>query len=116
MMNSTSRTILQMILTTDVSLAPSEREVMQRLINGESETNARKIVSVDRPLLVTQRIAARLLSVNRVTIYRMAKAGMLHPVEILPGTVRYDYRELAALAERGIKREESATGAIATTA
>ena len=52
----------------------------------------------DDRLLVTQKQAAELLSVSRVTIWRMTKDCVFHPVEILPGPWRYRFRELAALA------------------
>jgi hypothetical protein len=39
---------------------------------------------------------------SRLTIWRMTKDGLLHPVEILPGTCRYSRREVAALALHGM--------------
>ena len=48
-------------------------------------------------LLVSQAEAARLLSISRVTVYRMVKDGMLHPVK-LRGAVRYRLSELEQLA------------------
>ena len=48
-------------------------------------------------LLVTQAETARLLSVSRFTIFRMAKEGQLHPVKIR-GAVRYRLSELEQLA------------------
>ncbi len=53
-------------------------------------------------LLVTQKSTAELLSVSRVTIWRMKRAGQLNPVEILPGTWRYRYSEIAEIA-RGLE-------------
>lgn len=49
------------------------------------------------PVLVTQAEAARLASVSRFTIRKMTAAGKLHPVELLPGLVRYRIDELLAL-------------------
>ena len=72
---------------------------MQRLIDGE--VDEKDVEDFGQPLLVTQQKAAHLLGVNRVTIWRMAKAGLLHPVEILRGTQRYRLREVAALASNG---------------
>jgi hypothetical protein len=43
--------------------------------------------------------------VSRVTVWRMTKDCVLHPVEILPGTWRYRFRELATLALKGIDTE-----------
>ena len=98
-MNSTSRAILQTIVTTDSSLSSSERSFVQRLISGQIE--ATPVGSGDEKLLVTQKRAAELLSVNRVTIWRMTKDCLLHPVEILPGTWRYPFNEIARLAQQG---------------
>jgi hypothetical protein len=39
-----------------------------------------------------------LLSVSRATIWRMTKDCVLQPVEILPGTWRYPFHEIARLA------------------
>jgi len=46
---------------------------------------------------VTQKRAAELLSVNRVTIWRMTRDCLLHPVEILPGMWRYPSTRLRDL-------------------
>lgn len=96
-MNTTSRAILQTVLTTDSTLSKPERDAVQRIIDGNIET-AMPVATVDDRLLVTQKKVAELLSVSRVTVWRMTKECVLHPVEILPGTWRYPYREVAALA------------------
>ena len=97
-MNPTSRAILQTALATDASMSAGERGVVQRIINGETEVWVGAVGGTDERLLVTQKAAAELLSVSRVTIWRMTKDCALHPGEILPGTWRYPYREIAALA------------------
>ena len=101
-MNATSRAILQTVLATDVSLSAVERSAAQRLIDGQIESATFSDGVTDDRLLVTQKQAAELLSVSRVTIWRMTKDCVLHPVEILPGTWRYRFRELATLALKGI--------------
>ncbi len=58
--------------------------------------------ATDGPLSVTQKVAAKLLSVSRVTVWRLIKDEVLHPVEILPGTWRYAYADTTALAKAGI--------------
>jgi predicted methyltransferase MtxX (methanogen marker protein 4) len=100
-MNPTSRAILQTVVTTDSSLTSGERDLVQRLISGQTEEAARGTDS-DARALVTQKRAAELLSVNRVTIWRMTKESLLHPVEILPGTWRYPLNEITRLTQRGI--------------
>ena len=97
-MNATSRAILHTVVATDGSLSVGERGAFQRIINGEVEIPAGPIAGAEERLLVTQKAAAELLSVSRVTIWRMTKDCALHPIEILPGTWRYPYLEIAALA------------------
>src|SRR5687768_17288024 len=101
-MNPTSRAIFQTVLATDASLSGAERGTVQRLINGEAEITATGAVSDER-LLLTQKRAAELLSVSRATIWRMTRDCVLHPVEIIPGTRRYPFREIIALARRGVE-------------
>lgn len=96
-MNTTSRAILQTVLATDNSLSEVERDAVQRLIAGEMPA---PVISAGagEPLLITQKAAAELLSVSRVTIWRMTKDCLLNPTEILPGTWRYPYREIVRIA------------------
>ena len=98
-MNPTSRAILQTVVTTDNSLTSGERDLVQRLITGQTQPVEAPASTSDEPLLVTQKRASELLSVSRVTIWRMTKDCVLHPVEILPGTWRYPFREIARLAK-----------------
>jgi hypothetical protein len=114
-MNPTSRAILQTVLATDTSLSGAERGTVQRLIDGQPEVIG-TAPGVDERLLVTQKRAAELLSVSRSTIWRMTKDCVLHPTEIFPGTWRYPFQEIIALARKGVEsvseaathREESA--------
>lgn len=99
--NPTSRAILQTVIATDNSLTPGERDSVHRLISGEAMAPASAPSAADERLLVTQKRAAELLSVSRVTIWRMTKELVLHPVEIVPGTWRYSFREIMALARTG---------------
>jgi hypothetical protein len=84
-------------LTTDKSLSFTESQAIQRLING---LTLAPISPNQRPehLLVTQKAAAALLSVSRVTIWRMKREGLLRSVEVLPGTWRYSYEEIVSIA------------------
>lgn len=99
-MNSTSHAILQTIIATDSSLTPAERDFVQRLISGETTIDA-PLGGSDERLLVTQKRAAELLSVSRVTIWRMTRELVLHPIEILPGIWRYPFGEIVNLARMG---------------
>jgi len=101
-MNTTSRAILQTVLSSDPTLSSSERGTVQRLIDGQAEVTA-AAPATDERAVVTQKKAAELLSVSRATIWRMTKDCVLHPVEIIPGTWRYPFREIIALARKGVK-------------
>ncbi|MDD4869489.1 MAG: helix-turn-helix domain-containing protein [Kiritimatiellae bacterium] len=50
-----------------------------------------------KPLLLNQSQTAQLLGVSRVSIYRMAKVGQLHPVNIL-GCKRFRRDEVEEVA------------------
>lgn len=120
-MNPTTRAILQTVMTSDSSLSEPERGFVQRLLNGDfGEATAPGATAGER-LLVTQKRAAELLSVNRVTIWRMTRDGMLHPVEILPGMLRYPLNEITRLAQAGaapesLPRVSRGIGAVASAA
>ena len=107
-MNATSRAILQTVLATDGSMSAGERGAVQRIVNGETEAPVGAIGGTDERLLVTQKTAAELLGVSRVTIWRMTKDCALHPVEILPGTWRYPFQEIMALARKGMETDSEA--------
>jgi hypothetical protein len=105
-MNATSRAILQTVLATDSSLSPGERRATQRLIDGQFEAPTDAETTVNAQLLVTQKRAAELLSVSRATVWRMTKDCLLHPVEIIPGTWRYPFREIIEIARMGVEATE----------
>lgn len=97
-MNTTSKAILETVLSTDSSLSFGERGAVERLISGKSDfADSRQPTITDR-LLITQKEAGAMLSVSRVTIWRMTRDGALNPVEVLPGTWRYRFEEVSAIA------------------
>jgi hypothetical protein len=95
--NATSRAFLQTVLTTDSSLAEVERATLVRIIEGKVEEEVASTSEPTEQLALTQKAAARALDVSRVTIWRMTRDCLLHPVEILPGVWRYPFEELARL-------------------
>jgi len=97
-MNPTSRAIFQSVISSDATLTGSERAALERLLRGESPIPVATMGGPDEQLLLSQKKAAKLLDVSRVTVWRMTKECVLHPVEILPGTWRYPYREIVGLA------------------
>ncbi len=104
-MNATSRAILQTVLATDPSLTLVERDTIQHVMDGLVEAVKSTANGNDERLLVTQKQVATMLGVNRVTVWRMTRDAVLHPVEILPGTWRYSWAEVAELAKIGCQRE-----------
>lgn len=100
-MNATSRAILQTVLSTDTSLSPVERNAFRDLVEGRVETKVEPVGFDGEQLLITQKKAATLLGVSRVTIWRMTRDSILHPVEVIPGMWRYHFREVVLLAQQG---------------
>ena len=100
-MNATSRAIIQTVLRTDPTLSASEQAAMQCLVDGEVKPLASAQADAGGRLLVSQKRAAEMLSVSRVTIWRMTREALLHPVEILPGTWRYLCDEIQGIARHG---------------
>jgi hypothetical protein len=97
-MNTTSRALLETVLGTDASLSPNERGALSRALKGEPSPFELATEDPSAPIFLTQKQTAEKLNVSRVTVWRMTKECVLHPVEILPGTWRYPYRELQTLA------------------
>ena len=104
-----SRAILQTLLSSDDSLSQIERQAIKNLMEGVRD-RLTEAQTLDETALVTQKKAAKLLSVNRVKIYRMTRDCMLDPVEILPGTWRYPLHEITPLARCGIAQSASSAG------
>ena len=115
-MNPTSRAIFQSVMSSDATLTSSERAALERLLRGESAVPVPATGGADEQLLLSQKKAAKLLDVSRVTVWRMTKECVLHPVEILPGTWRYPYREIAGLAQSGERLLASEPGGNRTVA
>ena len=91
-------------------MSEPERLALQRVLDGAIDNGVARKSGTDESLLVTQKVAAKLLSVSRVTVWRLTKDRVLHPVEILPGTWRYAYAEIAVLAKAGMAGLSAETG------
>lgn len=102
-MNPSTQALLQAVATTDASLTPLERDAIHRALSG----GLRAPYSSGQSLLLTQKEATRLLSVSRVTIWRLTREGVFRTVEVTPGTFRYRREEIEAFAERGIARPKA---------
>ena len=100
-MNTTSHAILQSVLSSDKDLSGPENETLRRLLSGEPEAAPNSAPT----MLLTQKEAAQQLSLSRVTLWRLTKQGLFHPVEVTPSTRRYHYSEIAAFARTGCQRQ-----------
>ncbi len=56
------------------------------------------------PELVTDILAAQMLSVSRTTIWNLAKKGVLKPIHVNSRTTRFRYSEVKEFSETGMKR------------
>lgn len=66
-----------------------------------SETPSQAAADRDQPVLLTQRDTAKILGVDRGTVWRMKRHRILNPIELSRGTVRYRREEVMALAASG---------------
>ena len=88
-MNSSTRAAIK----ADAGIASDRKAAALAYMGG-------KAADLARPLLVTQAEAARLLSMSRVTVYRLVRGGVLHPVEVR-GAKRYRVEDLERIARGG---------------
>jgi ribosomal protein S25 len=56
------------------------------------------------PELVTDVLAAQMLSVSRTTIWNLAKKGVLKPIHVNNRTTRFRYSEVKAFSDTGMTR------------
>ena len=100
-LNSNDR-IMRVLQATPEQLAAIDRVLEGRGVSGKAELSG--------PLLIRIRTAAIMLDAHRATVWRMAKAGKLKVVEILPGSFRVRREDVEALAqekEAGIQKKEN---------
>ena len=84
-MTTHTKRILKTVLRADGEIAP---DLVDRVI-GILQGNGQETTKVERPALLTQAHKARQLEISRFSIRKMVQCGRLHPVELLPGLVRY---------------------------
>lgn len=99
-MTPTTHAILNSVATSDPNLSLGEKSLLHRLISGQAAEGVPSAPN-DAPLLLNQKQAARALGVSRVTLWRMTKSAVFHPVEIFPGSFRYRREEVEAVAREG---------------
>ncbi|MCC5025579.1 MAG: hypothetical protein J6386_23625 [Candidatus Synoicihabitans palmerolidicus] len=93
-MAPTTQALLQSLATNDPSLSEHERGMLHRLVEGMLEAPETKPTWSDAPLLLTQKQAARVQGVSRVTLWRLTREGVFTPVELTPGSLRNRLEEI----------------------
>ena len=101
-MTSTTQALLQSLVENDPSLSEGERNLLTRLIRGETKPDCER-TGTDGPLLLTQKEAANALGISRVTLWRLTREAVFAPVELTPGNFRYRRDEVEAVAREGRK-------------
>lgn len=103
-MNLTTHAVLTALLL-DQSLSLTERGALQSALGNAPDAGTATVTPPAHPsLLLSQRQAAELLGVNRTTVWRLTGMGILRPVEISPGTSRYDRSQVEAVAKVGYRK------------
>ena len=126
-MSPISRSILLSVLVSDGALTKGEKMALHGILDGcvgadgssgssqpppntEPHTPAPRaglatptavVGDPNATVLITQREAARILSVSRVTIWRLVREEVLHRVELMPGMWRYRREDVMRLAGSG---------------
>ena len=77
---------------------PGARRAAVAALERKPEPRAPATEPGDRPMLLSQRDAARLLGLSRQTIFRWSRVGILSPV-VIAGVRRYRYADLEKLAK-----------------
>ena len=101
-MTSSTRAILTSLLTHDTSLAPAEQTALRSAL-GECHGATMTALPSSPALLLTQRQAADVLGTHRTTVWRLTGMGILRPVEISPGTKKFERSQVETLAKEGYR-------------
>ena len=88
-MNVATEKILRATLKADGSIG--EGQILEVLALLQAKPREQRY---DRPALLTQAAKARQLGVSRFTVRELVRLGRLHPIELLPGLLRYRAEEL----------------------
>ena len=80
-----TKRILKTVLRADGEIAPGLVDRVIGILQGDGQETTKG----ERSALLTQAQKARQLGISRFSIRKMVQGGRLHPVELLPGLVRY---------------------------
>jgi predicted DNA-binding transcriptional regulator AlpA len=100
-MNPTARALLEALLL-DPSLSGREREALRSAL-ADCPGSVTTALPSSPALLLTQRQVAEILGVNRTTIWRLTRMGILRPVDLSPGMARYERSQVESLAKEGYR-------------
>ena len=103
-MTKSTRRILKTVCLSDGTIDAESIDQALRVLEGQ---RAGKVPESGAALL-SQAAKARQLGVSRFTIIKMVRLGKLHPLELLPGLVRYRSDEFLAIDN--LKSERSDLG------
>lgn len=92
-MKKNTSQIVRAVLQGDDTIRADQRDTVLAVLSEKGQGGA-------LPLLVTQAQAARMLSVSRITIFRMVRDGQLAPV-LVRGLRRYRREDLERIAKHG---------------
>lgn len=96
-MNAKYRTLVPSILSTEPDAIEPENQALELAVSDEPKASAVRV----KRLLYTQKEAAECLGACRSTLWRLTKEGIFHPIELRPGTWRYQIAEIEAFAREG---------------
>lgn len=92
-MNEVTATLLEAALRTDNSMSEEEKRAVMDFAKNPAQ------MTTDR--LLTVREAARLLSINEKSVWRMAREGRLHVVPIASKARRVRMSEIQGIIDGG---------------
>ncbi len=90
-MTTATERILRATLAADASVSQVQ---MARAFCALRQNGAGNDPAVEQPALLSQAAKARQLGVSRFTVRKLVEANKLHPIELLPGLLRYRADEL----------------------
>ena len=99
-MHSTINLLLQQLATLSHELSFEERRAIDLLLSAKPTSQP---ASPPQTALLRQNEVVSILKLERTTIWRLARDGILRKTEISPGTFRYHRNEVEYLAQHGYR-------------
>ena len=92
------KTNLEHLASLWMTADPGARRAAVSALERKPEPRTPAPEPAERPMLLSQRDAARLMGLSRQTIFRWSRVGILSPV-VIAGVRRYRYADLEKLAK-----------------